>query len=177
MAGMAHRTTPKEKGKRKKAKRSAALPTILSFCLLPFAFVLPALAQDAQQDVKRQVWSVEQRRVEALIMSDWKALESLLSDDLVYTHSDGTVEDKAAFMKAVRTGAMVYESMQHEDVLVRLFGEAAAVITGRTRVRVRRAGGERLEAALRVTIVYANEDGWWRLAAWQTTRLPEKAPE
>jgi ketosteroid isomerase-like protein len=136
----------------------------------------PASAALAQQDplreLKEQVWKVEQRRVEALIMQDWRALEALLSEDLTYTHSNGATETKEQFLKALRTGAMEYFSLQHDEALVRVYGEAA-LLTGSTQARVRMGRGEPQDARLRFTMVYANEGGWWRLVAWQSTRLPE----
>jgi ketosteroid isomerase-like protein len=151
---------------------------LLPACLLAAASFLPAQAQqdDPLRPLKEEVWRVEQRRLEALVMEDWKTLETMLSDQLTYTHSDGSLETKEQFMKALRSGAMQYLAMQHEDALVRVYG-GSALLTGVTRVRVRRGkGADPMEARLRFTLLYANEGGWWRVVAWQSTRLPEEKP-
>ncbi|HVR97049.1 MAG TPA: nuclear transport factor 2 family protein [Thermoanaerobaculia bacterium] len=112
---------------------------------------------------------VDARRFEAMVRRDRDALDSLLADDLTYTHSTGQVETKAQFLASIVSGGMVYKSIQPRDVQVRLYGEVA-VLTGRADLQVR-AQERDMDIAARFTSVYVLQDGRWRMVAWQSTRV------
>jgi hypothetical protein len=52
--------------------------------------------------VEHEIRSLEGRRYQAMIDGDADTLEQLLGDGLVYTHSTGTSDGKAAYLEAVR---------------------------------------------------------------------------
>lgn len=118
-----------------------------------------------------EVREVERQRVGALVRGDFATLDRLLSDDLTYTHSDGRVQSKSELLAALRSGAMTYTGMQHEDVVVATYGETA-VLTGRSQITVRRGRETELRFPVRFTLVYVKRGGHWRMAAWQSTRIP-----
>jgi ketosteroid isomerase-like protein len=63
----------------------------------------------------------------ALIDSDVKALERLLSEDLCYGHSDGLTEGKASFIENIAQGRYDFTSIIIRDQRIRLFGKTAIV--------------------------------------------------
>lgn len=138
--------------------------------MMPAASILAAGGPSLREEkTAQQVREVERRRVQALTGNDMAALERLLADDLVYTHSNGLVDSKESFLASLRSGAAKYEAMEHEDVRVRTYGETA-VLTGLTKVKVK-SRGEDLSLTLRFTSVYAKQAGHWRMVTWQSTRL------
>ena len=150
-----------------KINRVIAIALLLS--LLSAASLL-ARATNHQDKTTQDVREVERRRIQYLTGGDLTQLERLLSDDLIYTHSSGRVESKAQFLAALRSGEMKYEAMDHEDVQVRVYGDTA-VLRGRSRVKLKSKGEDR-NFPLRFTLVYAKQEGQWRMVAWQSTRLP-----
>jgi ketosteroid isomerase-like protein len=139
--------------------------------LMPAASILAAAGPSPREDkIAQQVRAVERQRVQALTTNDLAALERLLADDLTYTHSTGAVDSKTTFLASLRSGDAKYETMEHDDLRVRTYGETA-VLTGRTRVKVK-SRGEDLSLQLRFTLVYAKRAGRWQMVAWQSTRLP-----
>jgi ketosteroid isomerase-like protein len=56
---------------------------------------------------------------------------------------------------------------------VRFYGDVA-VITGTCRTQVT-SGGRDLDLKLRFTEVYAKQAGAWKMALWQSTRVPDPA--
>ena len=141
------------------------LPILTLLLLLPHA----VLGQAPKTAGQQQLLAIENERVRALVANDFAALEQILADDLIYTHSTGVTESKAEYLGQLRSGQLKYHAMDHESVTVRLYG-AAAVLTGRTKVRSVSKGQE-LRNDLKFTIVYAKQKGRWRMVAWQSTRV------
>jgi ketosteroid isomerase-like protein len=134
-------------------------------------FALLASAQTKSNHTAEGVGAAEQERVRAVIAADTTALSRLLGDDLTYTHSTAWVETKAQFLESVRSGALKYEKMEHSDVQVRVYGDAA-VLTGRSDVRVHSPRSGLLQMQIRFTAVYVKRAGRWQMVAWQSTRIP-----
>jgi ketosteroid isomerase-like protein len=116
------------------------------------------------------VKAAELARFAAQTTNDFKALDTLLGDDLVYTHSSAAVDDKASFMESMRSGTVKYESIEPRDLKIRVYG-TTAVVTGAGRFRVN-ARGQALDNQLRFTDVWVLRDGRWQMVSWQSTRLP-----
>jgi hypothetical protein len=114
----------------------------------------------------------EHGRFHAMTNVDLRALDTLLAEELTYTHTTGEVDSKASLLDALRAGRLVYDSISPADVRVRVYGGSAAVVTGTARVQVRANGAVR-RLGLRFTEVYVRRAGRWELVVWQSTRLPE----
>jgi hypothetical protein len=141
--------------------------------------ILPAqLAQRSEKKAapgaSEEVLRVENQRVKALLEGDTAVLESLLADALTYTHSTSQMDTKREFVHKITSGELKYESLAHEEVGTRVFGNVA-VLTGRSSVKVSsaRTPGEVRSFRIRFTNVYWRESGRWRQVAWQSTRIPE----
>jgi uncharacterized protein (TIGR02246 family) len=124
-----------------------------------------------EQHVARQVRAAEDRRYAAMIAGDVAALAELLSDRAVYTHSYGGRDTKPEFLDKIAAGALVYHSVEHPVIDVIVLGEAAVVL-GEMHADITSAGSSRHLANATVA-VWGREDGQWRMAAFQSTRLPE----
>ena len=114
-----------------------------------------------------EIIALENRRFEAMTKADVQALEEILADDLVYTHTTARLDTKASFIEAVKSGRLNYKSFEREDVKVRQFGDTA-VVTGQAKIHV---GDNKFEA--RFLDVYAKRNGAWQMVAWQSTRVPD----
>ena len=134
------------------------------------AVVLPAGAQ-APSAAENEIRAVELRRYKAMVDADYAALDKLLADDLLYAHSSGEIDDKGKLVGAMRSGARSYKKMTTDETRYRVDGKLA-VVTGRVAVEVARDGKPQAFKA-RFTAIYEKAASGWRLAAWQTTRLPD----
>lgn len=117
-----------------------------------------------------QVDDLEDRRYAAMVGPDLDALDELLSDDVVYTHSNASVDTKASYLEILRTGTLVYHSLDHttEAVVTR---PGVAIVSGTMSGSIRMNGAEKTLNS-RVAAVWVAEDGRWRLAAFQPTPMP-----
>jgi len=116
------------------------------------------------------VRAAEVARFKAQTSGDLKALDALLGDDLVYTHSSAAVDSKASYVESMRSGALKYQTIEPRDLQVRVFG-TTAVITGAAHITAV-SKGQPVDNQLRYTDVWVLRDGRWQMVSWQSTRLP-----
>jgi ketosteroid isomerase-like protein len=122
-------------------------------------------------DNAQKIIDLDRQRMTAMAEKDIAKLNSLLSDDLVYTHSSARIDTKQSLIGAMQSGATVYTEVEPFDVKAQDLGDAV-VLTGSARIRVN-SGGKPNAFAVRFTDVYANRNGQWQMVTWQSTRLPE----
>ena len=110
----------------------------------------------------------------ATIAADLAGLGEMMTDDMTYTHSSGATETKAEFLDGLRTGKYVYRAIEPKERRIRVHGDAA-VVSGPCHIVIE-PGGQRTEIDLYFTEVYVKEGGRWKMALWQSTKLPPPAP-
>lgn len=95
-------------------------------------------------------------------------LEKLLSDDLIYTHSSGVVDDKTAFLARVQSG--LYRRLEQKNVDVRARGHTA-IVTGLAEIETQ-AQGKRKALVVRFVNIWIHSDSGWQNMLWQATVVP-----
>jgi ketosteroid isomerase-like protein len=108
--------------------------------------------------------------MDAMCQKDIATLDTLLSDDLVYTHSSARLDTKQSLINGMESGTTVYTAVEPADVKAQDLGDAV-VLTGTARFSVL-SNGNPINFGVRFTDVYANQNGRWQMVAWQSTRLP-----
>ncbi|MBV6442098.1 MAG: hypothetical protein EPGJADBJ_03797 [Saprospiraceae bacterium] len=136
-----------------------------------FSLLFLPLFSLAQSKCDQKILDTELRRFEAMTRKDTHALRDLLADDLVYIHSNALTENKNEHIANIAAGRLIYEKMTREQALVRRYGKTA--LTNGV-VQVRGILNEKtFEMRLAYTAVYRKKGGGWRLANWQSTRIPQ----
>ena len=102
--------------------------------------------------------------IRAVATSDAAWFARHLSDDFLNSNPDGTLSDRAAFLRHVARPSAV-SKLEAEDVRIRLFGPTA-IVHGRTTYI--KADGQ--PGAGRYTDVWASADGAWLCVAADVTR-------
>lgn len=100
------------------------------------------------------------------VKQDKQALERFLADDLLYAHAGGQRQSKQEYIEAVTKGPARYETFTFSDLTIRFYGKAA-VLTGF--VDVKMVGQDNFR--VRTLQVYVENNGQWRMAAHQSTRM------
>jgi uncharacterized protein (TIGR02246 family) len=132
--------------------------------LLVPALLLGAGAEDAVKQAERD-WA------SAVVKKDFAVLERVLSDDLAYTHSDGRLDTKPAFIEALRSGKQAYNAAEHESIDVRLIGKDVALVRTRLKMTAASGGQTAMPANYSTLRVYQLKNGRWQLVAHQSARL------
>ena len=133
----------------------------------------PALAETCDPTlVPSEVLAADEARYVAMLAVDVAGLERLLGNDLFYTHSSTQIDDKAAYIEALRTGKVVFRETLRSDVRVVPYG-CTAVMTGRGDFKVE-LDSKPLEVHIRFTNVWEKRGIGWQMVAWQATRFPPR---
>ena len=116
------------------------------------------------------VIDIDRKRMQAMAAKDIAALESLLGDDLLYTHSSAHTDTKKSLIGGIASGSAVYTSVEPSEVKAQDLGDAV-VLTGIAQIRGV-SNGTPIAFGVRFTDVYARRNGRWQMVTWQSTRLP-----
>lgn len=120
--------------------------------------------------IKTEVAKLEDQRYAAMIAKDFAALERLLADTLVYTHSNAAVDDKASYIDGIRTGKFDYKKAERFEVAMQVHGDAV-VVTGRAALEILVSGTPR-SLRSRFVNVWVKGPRGWQMTAWQSTPIP-----
>ena len=119
---------------------------------------------------EKEILALEDARLAAQVANDTRALEGMLHDAMVYTHSSAVVDTKASFLEALRSGKTRYKRTETRDRKVQLLGDTA-LVTGAANLDVE-VGGEAKALKLRFLVVWTRTPAGWKFIAWQSTHLP-----
>ncbi len=141
---------------------------LLLFSLLTSFHQPTSFAQSVKET--QVISTLEDRRIEAILKKDIKALEELLAGDMTYGHSNGVTENKKVFIDNLRTGARTYTAIDRRDVNIRVY-KNTALITGIAALKAAVNGNPVNIGDVRFLAVWIKEKGKWKFAAWQSTRM------
>ena len=126
-------------------------------------------AHAAESAAVKAVLRADQARLAAMMAGDGRALGQLMSDELKFVHSDGRIESKAEYVKAVLAGDTAYSDAKTSEVRALEPAPDVVVLIGAQDMR-KRLGPTWSEIKLRYMAVWRNEAGTWRMFAWQSMR-------
>ena len=141
--------------------------------LLAAATVLPAATPDAKTEKEIMAALNVYKQAIIKIKKDATALQKVLSDDLVYTHSSNLHQDKAALIESLK-GNAVTEDIDFKDLKVRVYGNTAVVV-GDVDFHLN-TGGTQSVNHLNVMHVLVKGAQGWQLVARQAVKYPDAAP-
>jgi len=105
----------------------------------------------------------------AMISGDKTELEKLVSDDLSYGHSSGTVEGKKEFVEKLTSGKSDFVSIQLSDQTIYVSDKTA--IVRHTLKGVTNDNGKQGEVNLKVLLVWQKQGNSWKLLARQAVKI------
>lgn len=119
--------------------------------------------------------TLEAHWARALLATDMNALEGMFSDDLVYIHSTGGLQNKKDYLDSIRTGNLRYKSITPVgSPRFRTFGNTATVSSRYDLELESGRSGKITPYTIQYLTVYVNEGGTWRIVAQQTTSVPKR---
>jgi hypothetical protein len=147
-------------------------PIIRTLSALAFATAVaaPALAQSPVDEAK----AAEKQRFEVTVKGDYKALDALLGDDLIYVHSNGNVDNEKTFLEGLTSGRAKYKRIEPLEMKARQMGEFV-FIDGRGKFQVE-SNGQTNDLLLTYLDVWTKRGGKWQMVHWHSARMPPPAP-
>jgi len=121
---------------------------------------------------EEELLKVERDFGAAVLSNDVEAIGKFLTDDWAIVDADGGVIDKARFLGAIKTGMLVHDEMELDDLTVRAHGDSA-VVTTITSTKGRFAGRE-FATQERATDFFVKRNGRWLCAFSHLTTFKKK---
>ena len=118
-----------------------------------------------------RVIALDKERMQAMVDQNAAKLRDMICKNLIYTHSSARLDTKESLIGNMESGATVYKACTPSDVEALDLGDSV-VLTGRADITVE-AHGNPNSFSVRFTDVWQNQDGTWRMVAWQSTKLPD----
>jgi hypothetical protein len=134
-------------------------------CWILLLLLLTPFIGSAQSSKNAAVLQDELQRFDAMMRRDTAELKRWLSEDLIYRHSNGLLEDMHSHLDAIASGTLVYEYIMRDSAHVQRYGRTA-IVNGIARVRGRLQQTP-FEVRLSYLAVYRKKGGRWRLLRWQ----------
>lgn len=114
--------------------------------------------------------ALEKQRYSAIVRADVKFLDTMLDDNLIFTHASGKIDTKESFTSSLKSGILTYNKIDIDDVEVRLY-DSFGVVTGRSVLEINVRGEDRTLELLFMTVWMKDQNGW-KVVAYQSTRRP-----
>lgn len=124
---------------------------------------LTASAQS--RDTAKELIASERSFNAALLKADWKIVEQIEADDLVFTNADGSVTGRSDDVGHIKSGDMKFQSIEMSELKVQDLGDVA-VVTGKLVEKGRYKAAD-LTGTYRFTDVWAKRSGRWQLVSGQ----------
>ena len=140
--------------------------------LLLLTFSLTISCHTRSNNVQQELLKVERDFAAAILSNDVEAIGKFLTDDWAIIDADGGVIDKARFLSVIKSGTLVHDEMELDDVTVRAHGDGA-VVTTITSTKGKFAGQE-FTTQERTTDFFVKRDGRWQCVFSQLTTFKKK---
>jgi hypothetical protein len=121
------------------------------------------------EKVVEAIRGLERDRFRAMVEGDEPLLETLLSEGVNFVHTNGKRETKQQFIDAITAGRRRYRQIEIQTQDVVVAGSETCVVTGRVLIEMEANNGTLL-FPIAYTSIQTQQDGQWRLIAWQATR-------
>lgn len=133
-----------------------------------FTLLLAANNAFAQSNLTA-IKAFEKQRYQALVDADISKTTQLITNDLLYTHSNLNFEDKQAYLLALKSGKYKFESFVTDSTQYVFLNKKTVIAAGLVHMQGRYYDTPyKLDG--RFTAVYIKRKRQWQLAAWQTTK-------
>jgi uncharacterized protein (TIGR02246 family) len=136
------------------------------------AAAVVTMTGSAQQPrtAEQQVLATDDQRMDALRRGDPLPLERIYADDYTLVTGTGQIRTKMDQLAELKSGQLRYPQIDPVERQVRLYGDVAILLT-RQRALIFQGGQQITGGDERVTRVYKNFDGQWRVIATHATPI------
>lgn len=123
----------------------------------------------AQSTNEKEVAAAVENLRKAMVAADKSALENLAAEEISYGHSNGLIQDKAAFVEAIASGKNVFKTIQLSDQTIKIAGNTA-IVRHTLNAEVVNSGTPGT-AHIGVLLIWQKQNAKWKLLARQAVKL------
>lgn len=154
-------------------KRTFALSLLL--CAVSISVLAQASNKKSGDNskIEQLILQLEKEGREAALNNSVDLNDRLLADNWMNTNANGTVTTKAQLLTLLKSNPFKIQSIESDDVVVRVYGDGA-VVTGQSTSTRLGQDDQVVTGRVRFTRVYAKIAGRWLVVAAQST--PIKTP-
>lgn len=131
-----------------------------------------ASAPLSRAEVEQAVRQIETERLAALPRKETAFVERVYADDYAVAGANGVVRTRAEVISDMQSGVQTIETLNNEDIQVRVYGDTA-VVTGRQTTKGTYKGRPSASPTV-FTRVYVRQDDQWRLVANHSSGVPQQ---
>jgi hypothetical protein len=114
--------------------------------------------------------ALEEFRRQCMLDADVPALDDLLADDLVYSHSNGMRDDKTSYLDHIAQGHLRYLQVQFKNLQPKILANNVVFVTGEMVATIALLGQPKEMRTTFLTVWSCeNDETTWRLHAHQST--------
>jgi ketosteroid isomerase-like protein len=121
--------------------------------------------------VADEVKAAENEWLTGITKNDFRKLDQVLADDLMYLHSTGVMDSKASYVKSLQSGKQKYVSGKINDLKIRVYGQTA-VLNGDANFEFV-TDGKPGKAHLKYTHVFVKGGKGWQLVSHQSLKVAD----
>jgi ketosteroid isomerase-like protein len=121
---------------------------------------------------EEELLKLEKQFAAAIVKNDPEAIERFVADDWIIINADGGMIDKERFLGVIKSGALTHETMESDEIRVRIYGESA-VVTALARSKGKFMGQD-FSTRERATDVFVRQEGQWRCVLSQLTGFTKR---
>jgi ketosteroid isomerase-like protein len=147
----------------------SAVTLVILNCTLTPAQTTPEKAHE-NLETEQIILQLESEGRKATLENDIKANDRLLADNWLNINPDGSITTKAKLLELLKDGSFKIMSIENDEVMVRVYGDAA-VVTGRSTTKRAGQGSEVVARQVRFTRVYAKSKGQWQVVSAHNTLI------
>ena len=148
-------------------RRQLALPALAIGLLGVLPGVMPAFAGADEDAIAKNLEAFRAAQAAA----NAEALASLCAAELSYSHSDGRVEDKAAFIAGATNGKSKWLSLVYKDPTIRVVGPSAIVRFTWLGEAESIPEGKKSSTNLHILMNWQKQGSDWKLLSRGSTKL------
>jgi ketosteroid isomerase-like protein len=120
--------------------------------------------------IETEILGLEDKRYRAMVGRDFVALEAMLHDQLLYTHSSGVTDTKSSWLESMKSGKTRYKSAVCTDRKIRVLGDVA-LVTGKAHIEAE-INGQPRSLKLMFLNAWSKTPKGWKFVAWQSAPQP-----
>jgi len=124
----------------------------------------------AQSKEEKEVSAAVEFLRKAMLDGDKSSLDKIAAAELSYGHSQGTIENKAAFMDALVSGKNDFVTIDLSEQTIQLVGKELAMVRHKLKAQTNN-GGTPGTANIGILLIFQKQKGEWKLLARQAFKL------